>query len=1497
MQESSFRAQGRVAKCCRFAVKVARHLSHWKPFIAALLALFISTAWAQQSCMEYMPKNGSAPITSLGWYPNKPAACVAYRNWLASLAPTHTYAILATDPTCDIVENGTYHRWPQDYVERSAACLTCPVNSTLVFGACQCNPGFQMNAAQNSCTAVVPDPPSPNMCMRPPAGLTVGNPIFPASAEKYHAETDWVDQGPAPLSFARTYRSNWGLDPTRSSIGLDTAWTHNHSTSLSATPTVAPAIATITSAEGYSRTFSKAAGSSVWSATDSIDTLVQDASGAWTWRRDDDSTTTFSPAGKLQSRVARNGWATTYGYNTAGQLATISNAFGRSLTLTYNGTGQLTGFTTPDSRVFGYGFDAMGRLTSVTYPDSKTRGYVYEDTAFPKALTGIVDESGARYATYTYDSTGRAIRTELAGAADRYEVSYPNATSANVTDPLGTLRSYTYGKTLGKLAVLSGDKPAGDGTGDAASRSQDANGLIASETDFKGATTATAWDATRRLPISVTRASGSPEAQTVTTQWHSTFRLPVLIAEAGRTTGYTYDAQGNRLTETITDTSVTPNQTRTRSWTYTPQGLVATETAPNGGVTTYGYDNAGNRTSVQNALGHTTTYIYDAAGRVTQETLPTGLVTSYTYDLRGRLLTQNRGGLVTTFTYTPSGQVASMTLPSGHAISYTYDAAQRLIGWSDNRGAVGVYTLGAMGNRTVEQIKDTLGNIAWTTARSINSLNRVMGETIGVNQSTSYGYDANGERTSEANGLNQSTSYTLDGLKRVTAITNAANATATLSYNALDAVVSASDFKGVATGYARDALGNAKQTASNDTGTHTAQYDALGLPSQIVDALGQATSIQRDLLGRPTQLTFADGKVTTLRYDLTTDGVLTTMAHGGKGRVSVIVDSSGTTYFFYDSFGRINYKQHAQKTGKYVTVRYQYTTSGLLASRMGAPGESLDYTYDGTGRITALSWNGQPIIGNITWTPLGQPKSWTWVFADAGSTASIPGTRSYDTAGRVTATEFSSYSYDAAGRITSLSQELYKPSDSNPANTSVTAAISNWTAGYDALGRIVSFGDTANQASFTYDANGNRLTSVQTTGSGTASQTITRNYTVDATSNKLLGFTQTTQGSGGTATTSVSYAYNANGDLTSDGLRSYAYDAEGRLAAMTVGQTDESPTTRYAQNALGQRAFKTEPLYPGVQGDENDPGFMQTLINFFKRLWSPQTVAPEKLGFAYGYDEEGTLITEVGTGGPNSIGTILHFWLPTPNGPMPIVTMVNGRPYAVHADHLNTPRRLTQADGKVAWQWAYSAFGDEQPTLGKHRFANPETTPNVGTTTIAAVTFNLRYPGQYFDKESGLHYNYHRSYSPGTGRYTQPDPIGLEGGWNKLAYAENAPTIFTDPEGLRTNLDRYWRWPKGVPTPGVPQPRPVDPTEPYGPVFTPAPQSPTVPDWLKKPILKNDSELEQCKQEADLALERGYAYCKALGGTFNDYRTRKACEENEFRKYTKRLRECEQQCK
>lgn len=109
--------------------------------------------------------------------------------------------------------------------------------------------------------------------------------------------------------------------------------------------------------------------------------------------------------------------------------------------------------------------------------------------------------------------------------------------------------------------------------------------------------------------------------------------------------------------------------------------------------------------------------------------------------------------------------------------------------------------------------------------------------------------------------------------------------------------------------------------------------------------------------------------------------------------------------------------------------------------------------------------------------------------------------------------------------------------------------------------------------------------------------------------------------------------------------------------------------------------------------------------------------------------------------------------------------------YFIHADHLNTPRLITNSMGQDVWRW------DNTDPFGANA-------PNENPSGLGTFTCNLRLPGQYFDKETNLHYNYFRDYDPAIGRYIQSDPIGLRGGINTYAYVASNPLGRTDPLGL-----------------------------------------------------------------------------------------------------------------
>jgi len=118
--------------------------------------------------------------------------------------------------------------------------------------------------------------------------------------------------------------------------------------------------------------------------------------------------------------------------------------------------------------------------------------------------------------------------------------------------------------------------------------------------------------------------------------------------------------------------------------------------------------------------------------------------------------------------------------------------------------------------------------------------------------------------------------------------------------------------------------------------------------------------------------------------------------------------------------------------------------------------------------------------------------------------------------------------------------------------------------------------------------------------------------------------------------------------------------------------------------------------------------------------------------------------------------------------------------YLVHTDHLNQPRKLTDAAKTVVWDMRHGPFGE-------------------GASVTGSLAQNLRFPGQYADSESALSYNWRRTYDPGLGRYLQSDPIGLAGGINTYAYVNGNPLIYIDPLGLWSfSLDAYSGWGGGM---------------------------------------------------------------------------------------------------
>jgi RHS repeat-associated protein len=212
-----------------------------------------------------------------------------------------------------------------------------------------------------------------------------------------------------------------------------------------------------------------------------------------------------------------------------------------------------------------------------------------------------------------------------------------------------------------------------------------------------------------------------------------------------------------------------------------------------------------------------------------------------------------------------------------------------------------------------------------------------------------------------------------------------------------------------------------------------------------------------------------------------------------------------------------------------------------------------------------------------------------------------------------------------------------------------------------------------------------------------------------------------------TVVRSLGYSDSGNtaSDDRDDGSRAWTltYDSSDRLVEVAQGG---SPIGEYLHNAMGQRVAKT--VGAGTTH--------------------------------YVYDLSGNLIGEAGEA--TGLTQREYIWL----GGRPLAYVTGGAIYYVHPDHLGTPAKLTDAAGAVVWTGNFRPFGETDSGAG------------------GSVTFNLRFPGQYADAETGLYYNGFRDYDASLGRYIQSDPIGLRGGWNTYAYVSGNPVTRVDLTGL-----------------------------------------------------------------------------------------------------------------
>lgn len=1120
-----------------------------------------------------------------------------------------------------------------------------------------------------------------------------------------------------------------------------------------------------------------------------------------------------------------------------GALESVSDASGRTISFVYgliNTTGpcvvdlgcraqRLLSAVLPDGTSVTYSYDTAGNLSSVTYPDGSGRQYHYNEAAnicpasmpgacaggtvpmggFPHLLTGISDVPApgsmlpvSRFATYQYDHHERVISSTHAGGVDRLELAYTGPAQATLTLPTGKRRviDFTTGLFRKERAWLDTDTVTG--TQRATTFTFDTAGRPVTMTDPRGVVRTYEYSSSGLHRVATINATGTGSQQRIETDWDSTLNVTLETRRKDAASNvvsrvvYARNARGQvtatceidpadavAMAYTCSATTAPPAGAKVRRtvMTYCESAGVTLGTCPLVGlllsvngprastdagmgglddVTTYTYRAAddsscasagactyrkGDLWKVTNALGHVTeTVSYDKNGRITRSKDANGTLTDFTYHPRGWLLTRtvraNASGLpstddaTTTLAYDAVGNIMRVTQPDGSYLNYTYDAAHRLLKVADNLGNQLDYCPGGVGtancldgagNRVVEETRDGANVVKRTLRRT---------------------YDQLGQLTSQINAQNQATQTwpTLDGYDgngNPTQIVDGLGVETRQSYDPLSRLTQTiQDYLGpdlatrdTTTGYGYDARDNLTSVTDPDGLTTTYSYDGLNNQTGLSSPDTGSTSYTYDAAGNRRTQTDARGVVTTHTYDALNR--LTGVSYPTNALdTSYAYDQPDGTTGCSGSYPMGRLTRITEETG---TTTYCYDRRGNITRKTQVMAATLNqlivsYAWTKADRLATVTY---PTGGIATYTrnAIGQVTGLTWKASPTAASQSVVSGATYYPFGPLNVLTYGN------GRT------LTKTYDQNYA---IDAIQSSHVDGLkmdltvDVMGNIVDGTDVIGgspQVTYSYDRL-YRLTG--STAGATPIEAFTYGPTGDRLSKTVGGGTPQpyTYASGShrlAGVGGVSRTHDANGNLTSAPFAApMAYDDRNRLARITAGTEKIS----YHYNGRGERVLKIRDLTrEEVLYDESG-----------KRLYS--------------------FVESTGGFGTNAFENYLYL------DDVP-VAVVNAAGIAyLEADHLSTPRVAADPATNV-WRWRWNFFGT---AFGEHAPTLPASGP---------LALNLRYPGQVYDAETGLHYNYFRDYEPTTGRFVESDPLGLTAGINTYSYVESMPLTYLDPDG------------------------------------------------------------------------------------------------------------------
>ncbi|WGW02084.1 RHS repeat-associated core domain-containing protein (plasmid) [Vibrio sp. YMD68] len=1115
---------------------------------------------------------------------------------------------------------------------------------------------------------------------KPETELCVGNPINLATGNKYQQETDYVSAGMEPLVFTRHYNSQLALSGKQSDVGI--GWSHNYSNKvIFDKESHGENMVVLHRPDGKELAFYRT--NTVWMPTWKSDDRLYKDSG-WRYQRADGVVELYDSNGQLIRIVHPSGNELDLNY-TNGKLDSVSDSFGRTLRFSYD-QGKIIKMIDPAGQTFSYDY-SNELLVAVHKPDANQRRYHYEDSLNPSLLTGLTDEKGSRFATWSYDPSGRAVLSEHSSGVDRTSVTYNPDGSVTVTNALGHEQHYLFSRYNGKLKPDSIQGAACTGfTGGTKSFGYDTNGELKSIINEEGQSFSYQYDQ-RGLEISRTSSTGD----TITTQWHSEFPKPTKITSSYLVQEFTYDDHQRLLTLKLIDRT----NSDVRQWTfeYYPDSLgvpgqLKSVDGPRvdvDDVTRFEYDAQANLSRVINSLGHVVSFDnYDAHGRAQSVTDANGVSYSLNYNTLGQLISSTGPDGTTLYSYDESGLLVSITLPTNSTFTYEYDAAQQLMAVIDANGNRQSINRDLLGNIEQVELKDNSGIAHWKQLHSYTLNGWLSSTTNGTGNVYTYSYDKTANLTGKVDPSGNAYAYRYDGFSNLLQSIDPVNRATAMQYNDNALVTRVTDPRGRRTYYSYNGYGDVLSVQSPDTGTAHYTYDKAGNLIGKTDAKGQVFTYHYDALNRLSSIT-VDGQPNasvTFRYD-------EPEALYGVGQLTSITDASGVSKYSYTASGEIA-SQELIVDGRTLLTNYTYDGAGQLASIEYPSGRKAVYQRNVAGEVIGVTLkngvNSRTLVSDLVRKPFGP-------VTDLTHGNGLWEERQYDM-------NYQLESVQVAGAM--HRSYLYTANSNVDSITDLMDSGYSQTFNYDKLSRLIEATGGYGTREYTYNYNGNR-TAIYRDG-------VKDSYSIVFNSNRL---TKTSIGS-------ITYSYDANGNTIGRGTDVFVYDAFNRLTEATVN----GETSTYHYNSAHQRVRKSA-------------GGVDVL-------------------YVYGLD--GELLAEVDAGTGQTLRE--YVWL---DGQL-VAYLVDGTVYHVHNDHLGTPQALTDETGATVWKASYSPFGK-------------------ATVTTEQIKFNLRFPGQYYDAETGLHYNWHRYYDPALGRYLQSDRLGLFDGVDTYGYVRANPLRLIDPTG------------------------------------------------------------------------------------------------------------------